>query len=235
MEQVNDLSFTIGGRVVVIIEHQSTINPNMAMRIFLYAARVYEKKIPGNKLYSYRTLKVPRPKFYVLYNGTEDFPDKVKLRLSDLFIEENEEDEDEEEEMSLLELTVPVYNINVGHNAELLERSKTLKGYSVFIDKAREYEALTHDRSTGIKSAVEWCVNHEILSTYLKDRGSEVINMLSTEWNTNDAKKVWQKEAFEDGIKIGEQRSAAVIAAKDAQLSAQAAKIAALEQQLAMK
>jgi hypothetical protein len=54
--------------------------------------------------------------------------------------------------------------------------------------------------------------------------------MLLTEWNTDDAIKVQRQEAFEDGInegiKLGEQRSAATIAA-------QAAKIAALEQLLA--
>jgi hypothetical protein len=47
--------------------------------------------------------------------------------------------------------------------------------------------------------------------------------MLLTDWNTDDAIKVQSPEAFEDGIELGEQRSAAVIAAKDAQLSAQAA------------
>jgi flagellar biosynthesis/type III secretory pathway protein FliH len=60
--------------------------------------------------------------------------------------------------------------------------------------------------------------------------------MLLTEWNTDDAIKVQRQEAFEDGIKLGEQRgiklgeqrSAAVIAAKDAE-------IAALRQRLAMK
>jgi hypothetical protein len=30
MERINDLSFEIGGKAVALIEHQSTINPNMA-------------------------------------------------------------------------------------------------------------------------------------------------------------------------------------------------------------
>ena len=32
MDRVNDISFEIGGKLVVLIEHQSTINPNMALR-----------------------------------------------------------------------------------------------------------------------------------------------------------------------------------------------------------
>jgi hypothetical protein len=30
MERINDISFTINDKLVVLIEHQSTINPNMA-------------------------------------------------------------------------------------------------------------------------------------------------------------------------------------------------------------
>ena len=32
MGRVNDISFEIGGRLVVLLEHQSTINPSMALR-----------------------------------------------------------------------------------------------------------------------------------------------------------------------------------------------------------
>jgi len=35
------------------------------------------------------------------------------------------------------------------------------------------------------------------------ENSSEVMNMLLTEWNWDDAKEVWQEEAREDGIEIG--------------------------------
>ena len=40
MDQINDISFTIDNRLVVLIEHQSTINRNMPLRLLLYIARV---------------------------------------------------------------------------------------------------------------------------------------------------------------------------------------------------
>ena len=52
MDKVNDISFEIGGKVVVLIEHQSTINPNMCLRLLLYIGRVYEKIIKDKKIYS---------------------------------------------------------------------------------------------------------------------------------------------------------------------------------------
>jgi hypothetical protein len=41
--RMNDISFEIGDKLVVLIEHQSTINPNMPLRLLLYIGRVYEK------------------------------------------------------------------------------------------------------------------------------------------------------------------------------------------------
>ncbi|MDR2588425.1 MAG: Rpn family recombination-promoting nuclease/putative transposase, partial [Spirochaetales bacterium] len=43
MDRVNDISFEIEGKLVVLIEHQSSINPNMALRLLMYITRIYEK------------------------------------------------------------------------------------------------------------------------------------------------------------------------------------------------
>jgi len=36
MGQINDVSFTVGDRLIVLIEHQSTINENMPLRLLMY-------------------------------------------------------------------------------------------------------------------------------------------------------------------------------------------------------
>ena len=64
----NDISFEIGGKLVVLIEHQSTINPNMALRLLLYISRILEKRVKGGTLYSKKTITIPWPEFFVLYN-----------------------------------------------------------------------------------------------------------------------------------------------------------------------
>ena len=70
MDLINDISFEIGGKLVVLIEHQSTINPNIALRLLMYIARVYEKIIDRKGIYAKRLIPLPRPEFFVLYNGT---------------------------------------------------------------------------------------------------------------------------------------------------------------------
>ncbi|MDR2096002.1 MAG: Rpn family recombination-promoting nuclease/putative transposase, partial [Treponema sp.] len=52
MERINDISFEIARKLVVLLEHQSTINPNMALRLLMYIARIYEKLIDNKKIYS---------------------------------------------------------------------------------------------------------------------------------------------------------------------------------------
>ena len=50
MERNNDLCFTIDNKLVVLIEHQSTINNNMPLRFLLYIAREYEKLLDTDNI-----------------------------------------------------------------------------------------------------------------------------------------------------------------------------------------
>ena len=82
MGQVNDVSFTIDDRLVVLVEHQSTINYNLPLRILKYIAEVYDKITDRITLYQKKLIKIPRPEFIVLYNGKADCPDHQELKLS---------------------------------------------------------------------------------------------------------------------------------------------------------
>jgi len=87
MGRVNDISFEVGGKLVVLIEHQSTINPNMPLRLLMYIARLYERIIGDRDIYATKRIALPRPEFFVLYNGEEPCPDKQVIRLSDAFLD----------------------------------------------------------------------------------------------------------------------------------------------------
>ena len=76
MKYKNDLSFLID-KTLSLYEHQSSYNPNMPLRGFLYYADLYRKLIHrSERLYSKHLLKIPRPHYIVFYNGSEkDLPD----------------------------------------------------------------------------------------------------------------------------------------------------------------
>jgi len=201
MEKINDISFELGGKLVVLIEHQSTINPNMALRLLLYITRVYEKIFKEKSLYSGKHLPVPRPEFFVLYNGTAPFPDEQIIRLSDSY-EKIRIPGVPEKGKPLLELELRVININEGRNGEIAKRCRKLAEYSAFIAKVRYFERETGNLEAGMKAAIKYCRDHDILKEFLELHSTEVFNMLITEWDTEKAKEVWYEEGLEEGLVV---------------------------------
>ncbi|MDR0513424.1 MAG: Rpn family recombination-promoting nuclease/putative transposase [Treponema sp.] len=197
LNRVNDISFEIGGKLVILIEHQSTINPNMALRLLLYIARVYEKMIKPEKIYTSQRILLPRPEFFVLYNGTAPFPDAQILKLSDAFEKVGVLGLPEKESPAL-ELAVKAININHGKNETLVKKCKILAQYSAFVAKTREFENKTTDRAKALALAINHCRENDILKEFLEKTGTEVINMLFAEWNLDDALAVRFKEGREE-------------------------------------
>ncbi|WP_461247173.1 Rpn family recombination-promoting nuclease/putative transposase [Treponema sp. R6D11] len=197
MDMINDISFEIGGKLVVLIEHQSTINPNMALRLLMYIGRVYEKIINDEKIYSSTKISIPKPEFFVLYNGVKPFPDEETVKLSELF-ENTESLGLSEKELPALELEVRVLNINKGKNEEIAKKCQTLQQYSAFIAKVREYQGEGLSLREAIKKTVQYCRKHDILKELMEKHAKEIMSMLTTEWNWDTAKKVWQEEAMEE-------------------------------------
>jgi len=202
MDMINDISFEIGGKLVVLIEHQSTINPNMALRLLMYAGRVYEKITDEEKIYSSTKISIPRPEFFVLYNGVKPFPDEKTIKLSELF-ESTESLGVSKDKYPALELEVRVLNINKGKNEEIAKKCKTLYQYSAFIAKVREYQEGGLTLRKAIEKTVQYCKKHDILKELIEKHAKEIMSMLTTEWNWDTAKRVWQDEAREEGIGVG--------------------------------
>jgi len=210
-DKINDISFEIGGKLVVLIEHQSTINENMALRLHMYITRVYEKILEGKNIYSKNRILIPRSEFFVLYNGKDPYPDEEIIRLSDSFIKVKSLGLDKKNSPSL-ELVVRVLNINEGQNKEIAERCKKLSEYSAFVAKEREFEKELGNREEALKATVQYCQKHDILKEFLESHGSEVLNMLLTEWNIDDAIAVAREEGCEEGEERGSEKAKLAIA-----------------------
>ncbi|MCL2229821.1 MAG: Rpn family recombination-promoting nuclease/putative transposase [Treponema sp.] len=198
----NDISFMVGSKLVVLIEHQSTINPNMALRLLMYMAETYKQMVKEKNIYSGKIVYIPYPEFYVLYDGVDSYPDKALLKLSDLY-ENLKEIGLPEKSHPLLELEVQVLNINEGKNCEMVNRCRKLSEYSLFVSKVREFMDKYNDLLKAIKEAVKYCQEHDILREYLEKHGYEVINMLYYEYNQELEREVIHEEAFEDGLQEG--------------------------------
>ena len=187
------MSFGIGGKVLVFGEHQSTVNENMPLRSLLYLGRAYEQIVSVKDRYRRKMVKIPKPEIYTFYNGKEKWEKEKTLKLSNAFMVQDEEPD--------VELKVKVININPVEKHEILERCRVLKEYSIFIDTIRKYQDADVDEP--YRKAIEECIEKDILADYLRKKGSEVVNMLMSEYNYEQDIEVQREEAYEEGKKSG--------------------------------
>ena len=174
-------------------EHQSTVNENMPLRSLLYLGRAYEQLVPVRKRYRKRRVPIPKPEIYTFYNGKEKWEKEKILKLSDAFIMKDPN--------PAVELKVKVININPDQNHEVLDRCKVLKEYSIFVDTIRKYQEAGEEEP--YRKAIEECIEKNVLADYLRKKGSEVVNMLMSEYNYEDDIAEQREEAYEEGKKLG--------------------------------
>jgi len=197
MSFANDVSYLVDNKIIVLAEHQSTVNPNMPLRCLEYVTRLYEHIQNPRDRYSRTLKKIPIPAFYVFYNGVEKLPAKQMLKLSDSFIMQSE--------TVNLELVVKLININYDKDSEILKSCEPLGQYSLFVDAVRRHIAV--DKDHGFENAIKECIKNDILREYLQRKSREVINMLIAEYDYATDIAVQREEAgriaFVNGIKQG--------------------------------
>jgi hypothetical protein len=205
----NDISFIIDGKLVVFAEHQTSINNNMPLRFLRYGSTVFENNIDDkDAIYRDKLIELPRPEFYVLYNGTDPCKDRFTQRLSAAFKQEAGKSKS-----AWMELKVKWYNINEGHNTALVARSPLLSSYVKVIgirqrierDLTVEYPAMPHLQlmELAVHRTKEECLKQDILVEFWESLGKKEFTMLTGEWNLDDAIRVAREEAWEKAWEKG--------------------------------
>ena len=193
----NDFSYEADEKILVIGEHQATINQNMPLRSLMYIGRIYEQLIPVRDRYKKSMVRLPKPEFYTFYNGKESMEKEQILRLSDAFKVQDGQ--------FMLDLQVKVININPDAEHEVLERCPVMKEYSLFIETIRKYQDAGDENA--YEMAIKECIERGILAEYLKKKGSEVINMLKAEYDYEMDIEVQREEAYEEGKAEGKEEA----------------------------
>ena len=204
MKYYNDIAMLIDGKIVILIEHQSTINKNMPFRFLEYIARIYEKITIKDEKFGRKLVRLPIPEFYVFYNGKDDYPTESVMKLSDSFMQLDDESELKnrlENANYPLEISVKVININVDKENPILKRCEALKEYSEFIEQVRSN--IENDVPEPLTNAIKEAIKKGFLSDYLNRKSTEVQNMLLAEYDYDTDIAVQRREAFDDGVMQG--------------------------------
>ncbi len=228
----NDLSLLVSEEVCLyqsmeIYEQQSSYNPNMPVRQFMYAGKLYDSYLYTTKLnrYGKKILPLPIPKLVVFYNGEEEKEDQVTLCLADAFREEirselhakkteltGEELEAEVERLYKeadpdIAVKVRMININYGHNRHILKKCKPLEEYVWLVSKVREYNQPDQKgERIGVEAALDKAIDempedYRIKGFIIKNR-AEVKDMCLTEYDEEQVHEWFREEGIEKGIDL---------------------------------
>ena len=196
----NDLSFIVDGTYVILSEHQSTINMNMPLRHLLYFDELMKDYIKEQNdvhdvdLYQRTAIKLPRPKFIVLYNGNEPIDSETTLQLENSFLGEGE---------TSLNLTVKVYNVNKGSGCSLLEKCPTLYQYGQLVEMVRSYLKAGPVGNHQMQEIIDRCKKEGILVDFMEKYGHKGIDLLRCELTDAEIRERERKYAREEGLERG--------------------------------
>ncbi len=148
-------------------------------------------------MYASKPVKIPTPKFYVFYNGTEPLPDEKIYRLSEQFEKQTATPD--------IELTITVLNINEGNNQKLMDACNTLKSYSIFVSLVRKYikeipkdiDDKEEEIKSAINHAIQDCIDQDILKAFFEKHRREVQDMTYWDYNEELHNKTIANEATE--------------------------------------
>ena len=193
MTMKNDVSFLIDGRLS-LYEHQSTYNPNLPLRFLLYISKLYAGMTKDANLYGTKVIQIPPPEFVIFYNGEEEKPERMVLKLSDMYEIKSRE--------AKLELEAVMLNISGDNNTGLKEACRTLKEYALYTDKIRRY-AKSMSLSDAVDRAIGECITEGVLEEFLKKHKAEAKEMSIFEYDQEKHMKQEGEAAWEDGHAAG--------------------------------
>ena len=149
-------------------------------------------------LYGMKCIQIPTPQFVIFYNGSQEQPDRKILRLSDAYCVK--------EEHPALELTAVMLNINRGHNEKLKEMCKSLKDYSEYTARVREY-AQVKPVEEAVEQAISECIREGIMAEFLKQNRAEAKQVSIYEYDEEkhmrqEREVSWEEGKFEGKIEL---------------------------------
>ena len=177
----NDISFMLDTLIMMLIEHQTTINPNMPIRMLEYVAELFRRYMEPEKrkVYGSELIKLPAPEFYVFYDGDDTSFEHQTLRLSDAFMAPSDK----------LELIVNVYNLADGMNEDLKEQCRPLNEYSIFSNHYKQLRKQRLPIDETVSATIRYCIENNVMKDYLRHNESEVIDMFGFEWDEKEERQ----------------------------------------------
>ena len=173
----NDLGFTKGDKLMVLMEAQSTWTVNIIIRALEYLANSYRRYFSenGQDLYSSKKVTLPKPELYVIYTGNRKRrPEEIKL--SEEFFQG---------EKVAIEVTVKM--IYDGKKGDIVNQ------YVTFTKVLDEQVKIYGRNKKAVQETIRICKDKNILREYLENKESEVVDIMMQLYDQQEIMRVHDK------------------------------------------
>ena len=185
----NDLGFSVDGRLVILIESQSTWTLNIIIRALMYLIQTYHDFFKRTKqnLYGSKKVNMPKPELYVIFTGEKpkNPPDIISLS-KDFFKGEK---------------------IAVDAEVKVLyqeDESNIIGQYIIFCKVYNEQRKKHGQTKEAVTETIRICKDRNVLKEYLGSKEQEVVDIMMTLFDDEQV-----LEAYAEDIKNSEARETA--------------------------
>ncbi len=175
----NDLGFSVGGRLVILIESQSTWTLNIIIRALMYLIQTYHDFFKRTKqnLYGSKKVNMPKPELYVIFTGEKpkNPPDTISLS-KDFFDGEK---------------------ITVDAEVKMLyqEDEKYIVGqYIIFCKVYNEQRKKYGQTKKAVTETIRICKDRNVLKEYLENKEQEVVDIMMTLFDDEQILEAYAKD-----------------------------------------
>ena len=102
-----------------------------------------------------------------------------------------------------LEVVCRVLNVNPDCQGELKKKSRTLYGYSLFVEKVRKNQADGEDLDTAVVHAMKVCIEEHVLEDFFRTRGDEVRKVMQFDMRWERREQLIREEERQQGESRG--------------------------------
>lgn len=208
----NDLGFSVGNRLMILVECQSTWTVNIIIRAMMYLMQTYHDYFKRTKqnLYGSKRVNMPRPELYVIYTGDrKNIPNRILLS---------------EEFFDGKKITIDA-EIKVLYQ----ENENDIVGQYILFSKIyNEQRCLYGNTKETITETIRICKDRNVLKEYLEKREREVVDMMMTLFDDDQIMEAYIRDVREEAAKEAAKEVAEKAAKEAAEKAAKFARETAL-------
>lgn len=188
----NDLGFSVGNRLMILVESQSTWTVNIIIRALMYLIQTYHDyfKRTNQNLYGSKKVNMPTPELYVIFTGErKNIPDTISL--SKEFFD----------------------GAKIAIDAEVKvlyqENEKDIIGqYIIFSKVYNEQRKLYGNTKQAVTETIRICKDRNVLKEYLESKEQEVVDIMMTLFDDEQILKAYAKDIEDNKEKETERKTA---------------------------